>query len=72
MTERQEISEQRETLTRLAAAGIPVDWLSEEQRAVLLELSPAELDLLLDIKARLDDVAPEVQAHSEIAGGALF
>jgi hypothetical protein len=54
------------------AAGIPVDWLSEEQRAVLLELSPAELELLLDIKSRLDEVAPEVQAHSEIAGGALF
>jgi hypothetical protein len=66
------MTERQNTLGRLAAAGIPVDWLSEEQRAVLLELSPAELELLLDIKSRLDEVAPEVQAHSEIAGGALF
>jgi hypothetical protein len=66
------MTEHQSSLARLIAAGIPVDWLSEEQRAVLLELSPAELELLLDIKSRLDEVAPEVQAHSEIAGGALF
>jgi hypothetical protein len=28
--------------------------------------------LLIYIKARLDEVGPEVQAHSEVAGAALF
>ena len=61
-----------DVLEQLNRAGIPLDWLTEEQRRVLLDLSPEELTLLLDIKARLDEVSPEVQAHSEIAGGALF
>jgi hypothetical protein len=39
---------------------------------VLSELTPEELAVLLDIKSRLDAVEPEVQAHGEIAGGALF
>ncbi|RPK83673.1 MULTISPECIES: aroma-sacti cluster domain-containing protein [Streptomyces] len=56
----------------LYEAGFPVDLLSEEQREVLNELTPAELAVLLDVKSRLDAVGPEVQAHGEIAGGALF
>ncbi|QEU76695.1 hypothetical protein CP967_22485 [Streptomyces nitrosporeus] len=56
----------------LYEAGLPVDLLSEEQRQVLSELTPAELAVLLDIKSRLDAVEPEVRAHGEIAGGALF
>ncbi|MEV1043667.1 aroma-sacti cluster domain-containing protein [Streptomyces sp. NPDC049916] len=56
----------------LYAAGFPVDLLTEEQREVLGALTPQELDLLLDVKGRLDAVGPEVQAHGEIAGGALF
>ncbi|MFC9019626.1 aroma-sacti cluster domain-containing protein, partial [Streptomyces albidoflavus] len=39
---------------------------------VLTGLEPDELAVLLDIKGRLDAVGPEVQAHGEIAGGALF
>jgi hypothetical protein len=39
---------------------------------VLRNLSAEEFALLIDIKARLDEVQPEVQAHSEIAGAALF
>jgi hypothetical protein len=35
-------------------------------------LSTEELALLIDIKARLDEVGPEVQAHGEVAGAALF
>ena len=66
------MNDRDDALERLTGAGIPLDWLTEEQRKVLLDLSPAELTLLLDVKARLDEVAPEVQAHSEIAGGALF
>ncbi|MYW82457.1 hypothetical protein F610DRAFT_01830 [Streptomyces sp. LaPpAH-199] len=56
----------------LYEAGFPVDLLTEEQREVLAELTPEELALLLDVKSRLDAVGPEVQAHGEIAGGALF
>ncbi|MEU0922066.1 aroma-sacti cluster domain-containing protein [Streptomyces cyaneofuscatus] len=56
----------------LNEAGFPVDLLTEEQRVVLSELTPQELTLLLDVKNRLDAVGPEVQAHGEIAGGALF
>ncbi|MFE3720879.1 aroma-sacti cluster domain-containing protein [Streptomyces cyaneofuscatus] len=56
----------------LYEAGFPVDLLTEEQRLVLSELTPQELTVLLDVKSRLDAVGPEVQAHGEIAGGALF
>ncbi|MGW4220006.1 aroma-sacti cluster domain-containing protein [Streptomyces bacillaris] len=56
----------------LHAAGFPVDLLTDEQRLVLGELTTEELTLLLDVKSRLDAVGPEVQAHGEIAGGALF
>ncbi|MBS2538970.1 hypothetical protein KGQ20_40110 [Catenulispora sp. NF23] len=60
------------TLSALTAAGFPLDTLSEEQVAVLGSLSGPELELLVDLKARLDELEPEVQAHSNIAGGALF
>lgn len=56
----------------LYEAGLPVDMLTDEQRLVLSELTEEELAVLLDIKSRLDAVGPEVQAHGEIAGGALF
>jgi hypothetical protein len=59
-------------LDRLHQAGFAVDALTPEQRAVLTALTSDELDLLVDIKGRLDEVGPDVQAHSEIAGGALF
>ncbi|MFE9010683.1 aroma-sacti cluster domain-containing protein [Streptomyces cyaneofuscatus] len=64
--------EQRPVEAVLHEAGFPVDLLTEEQRVVLSELTPQELTLLLDVKNRLDAVGPEVQAHGEIAGGALF
>lgn len=60
------------TLDRLRAAGFPVDALSEEQLRVLGSLSPHELAVLEDIKHRLDEVEPDVRAHGDIAGGALF
>ncbi|WP_405694706.1 MULTISPECIES: aroma-sacti cluster domain-containing protein [unclassified Streptomyces] len=58
--------------TALYEAGLPVDMLTEEQRLVLSQLTEEELAVLLDIKSRLDAVEPEVRAHGEIAGGALF
>lgn len=60
------------TLADLEAHGFPVSALTSEQREVLLGLTTEELALLIDIKARLDEVGPEVQAHSEVAGAALF
>ncbi|WP_165990202.1 aroma-sacti cluster domain-containing protein [Streptomyces sp. YIM 98790] len=74
MTERP-MAEQPATpdpLTRLADAGFPVEALAEEEQAVLAGLTPAETELLLGIKQRLDAAEPEVRAHGEIAGGALF
>lgn len=60
------------TLEALAAAGFDLDALSEEQYEVLRALAPEELALLVDIRGRLDAAAPEVQAHADVAGGALF
>lgn len=59
-------------LAALTAAGFNVDALSEEQHEVLRALTPEELALLVDIRGRLDAAAPEVQAHADVAGGALF
>jgi hypothetical protein len=59
-------------LDALTAAGFSVDALSDEQREVLCALTPEELSLLIDIRGRLDEAAPEVQAHADVAGGALF
>ncbi|MCW5252492.1 MULTISPECIES: aroma-sacti cluster domain-containing protein [unclassified Streptomyces] len=57
---------------RLAAAGFPLDALTDEQVEVLLSMTEQEVALLIDIGRRLGEVGPEVQAHSEVAGGALF
>jgi len=62
----------RYTLEQLEAHGIEVRRLPVEQQEVLRDLAADELALLIDIRARLDEVTPEVQAHSEIAGAALF
>jgi hypothetical protein len=66
------MSEPRDTLAELRAHGFPVSAIPLEQLEVLCSLSDTEFELLLDIKMRLDEAAPEVQAHSEIAGAALF
>jgi hypothetical protein len=58
-------------LTTLAAAGFPVDAISDEQRAVFATLSDEEVALLTDLRARLDALEPEVQAHT-VAGGGMF
>jgi hypothetical protein len=61
------------TLERLRAAGFTIDALSAEQLQVLSALTANELHLLEDIKRRLDEAGPDVQAHAgDIAGGALF
>jgi hypothetical protein len=61
-----------DALVALERAGFDLAALSPDQLAVLCDLTAAEIALLRDIKERLDEAAPEVQAHAEIAGGALF
>jgi hypothetical protein len=62
----------RDPLGELEAHGFGLADLTDEQRQVLGHLTQDELDLLLGLKERLDEAGPEVQAHSEIAGGSLF
>jgi hypothetical protein len=59
-------------LAALEAAGFDLSTLTEEQHAVLATLTEQELALLIDLKQRLDEAGPEVSAHAEVAGGALF
>ena len=66
------MNEHRHTLAELEAHGIEVAALTAAQQEGLRDLTDEELTLLADIKARLDESGPEVQAHSEIAGAALF
>ncbi|HET9171183.1 MAG TPA: aroma-sacti cluster domain-containing protein [Actinospica sp.] len=61
-----------DNLDRLCAAGFAVHAFTPRQRDVLGDLSPEELTLLIDLKARLEDTADDVQAHGDVAGGALF
>lgn len=61
-----------DALDALRAAGFPVDTFTEEQCSVFRGLSGQELDLIIDVKRRLDEVEPEVQAHVAVAGAALY
>jgi len=69
-------SPRESALDELERAGFPVAAFTDRERTVFAGLSRAELDLILDIKARLDDDDPagaEVQAHGgPVAGAALF
>jgi len=62
---------QHDPLTALIAAGFPLEGISDDQRAVFATLSPEEVTLLIDLRARLDAVEPEVQAHN-VAGAGMF
>ena len=66
------MTDHHDALARLRAAGFDLEAFTEEQREVLSALTPHELGVLVDIKSRLDESGPEVQAHVDIAGGALF
>ncbi|MHA6757814.1 aroma-sacti cluster domain-containing protein [Streptacidiphilus sp. PAMC 29251] len=61
-----------DTLDALERAGFPVPELSEEQRDVLRALTPAEAELLLDVRQRLNEAEPEVTAHEAGLIGGLF
>ena len=68
--------DERDPLERLSTAGFDLGMFDDEQLELLAALSEGELSVLLDIKERLGDVAPEVEAHSSTIpitiGGLLF
>jgi hypothetical protein len=66
------MTEPLRTPASLEADGFAIHALTSEQQELLCHLSIDEFALLCDIKRRLDEVGPEVMAHSEIAGAALF
>ena len=65
-------TEPLDPIAALAAAGFPVMTFTDEQRTAFAGLSAEEVTLLVDLKGRLDAMEPDVQAHSVIAGAALF
>jgi hypothetical protein len=69
----------RDALERLRAAGFDLDAFTDEQLGLIASLSGGEVDVLLDIKERIGDVRPEVEAHGGLEmempmsiGGLLF
>jgi hypothetical protein len=66
-----------ESLERLRRAGFDLSLFDDDQLELLAALSEEELTVLLDIKERIGEIQPEVQAHSGMAapmtiGGLLF
>jgi hypothetical protein len=61
-----------EVLRRLSGAGLELSGLNEAQREVLEALSPQEAEVLVDVLRRLEEVGPEVTAHSVGATGGAF
>jgi hypothetical protein len=59
-------------IERLEAAGIHLAALSEEQRRVLAGLSAEELDVLVDVKRRLDDADGDVEGHQFGESGGAY
>ena len=59
-------------VTQLTRNGIRPDMFKAGTRVRVAKVAPSELELIVDIKGRLDAVEPEVQAHAAVAGAALF
>jgi hypothetical protein len=62
-------------LERLRESGFDLGTFSDDQLELLASLSEGEMTVLLDIKERLGDVVPEVEAHAAMPmtiGGLLF
>jgi hypothetical protein len=60
-----------DALAELRKAGNPVDQLSEAQREVMSNLTPAEVATINSIKERVDAVGDDVEGHL-VAGVGLF
>ncbi|WP_214324516.1 aroma-sacti cluster domain-containing protein [Nonomuraea sediminis] len=52
-----------DALAALRGSGQWVDLLSAEQKQVLAQLSRAEVEVLVRLKRRLDEAAPDVQGQ---------
>ncbi|MGW0531364.1 MFS transporter [Streptomyces sp. NPDC003032] len=65
---------ENKNLELLRGAGFPVDQLPDGRREALSELTDEEVETLIDVQARIQERAPEVEAHSAepIIGGVLF
>ena len=59
-------------LKRLEDAGFNLAELTEEQRQVLAALAAEEVDLLVGIKQRLDDVEGDVEGHGFGDSGGVY
>jgi hypothetical protein len=57
------VSDVRDPLSALRAAGFPVDQLSDDQRGVLAALTDEEAAVLVSVQGRLRACADEVEAH---------
>jgi hypothetical protein len=53
-----------QALETLRQAGIAVDAMPEEQRGVLAQLSPDEVNTLISVKKRLQDAGGDVEGHA--------
>lgn len=66
-------ADERAPLDRLRDAGFDLGQFNDEQLELLAALSADEVNVLLDIRERIGDVRPEVEAHSPATiGGLLF
>jgi hypothetical protein len=72
-----ENDDSNDPIERLRTAGFELELFTDEQLELLTELDGEELTVLLEIKERLGDVRPEVEAHGGgeqpmTIGGLLF
>lgn len=58
-------------IERLQQHGL-LEGLGAEQQAVLGSLSPAEVDVLVSVKNRIDASGGDVQAHISKEGGTFW
>jgi hypothetical protein len=58
--------------SRLEQLGLPAGYVTDDQVSVIDSLSQAEFDLLIRLKARLDEAGDDVQGHSIEGGGVVW
>jgi hypothetical protein len=58
--------------SRLEQLGFSTQFASPEQIAIVESLSDSEIQLLVKIKTKLDDVTGDVEGHSLEAGGVVW
>lgn len=58
-----------DAIEALSQAGVPVQDVSEDERAVYASLSEEEVAVLTGLKARLAAASGDVEAHEDSNGG---